>query len=403
LCLSQFPRATTTTHEYLIGLSISSYKSTSRLFSVSGGLIFLNKMENVYGIGVANRYALFIDEEEGEDNMLAPAATTEPEKKEKKTSNKKEIVKKEDDKENQRTNPRYEGKRVLDARRAQDGPREERNNRMNQDQGPRRDVDDDNRGGRGRGGRGGRGMGRGRGDGAPRGGRDGRGGRREFERKSGDSRTGVKAEDKRGGGGKGNWGTMDDEMKAKEGDETAVNTSQEETEAREGGEEDKKEGEDEVTKEEEEPKQLTLDEWKALQTKKDQPKFNLRKAGEGSDLDPKWKKAAAYKKEKDHEDEDDEEEENYVYLQRSNRTKHLDINIQFADQQQTSRGGGRGRGRGGRGGRGEGRGGRGGGRGEGRGGGEGRGDAPPRRGGSRGGRGSQQYSLDDQAAFPALG
>merc|ERR1712168_550566 len=125
-------------------------------------------------------------------------------------------------------------------------------------------------------------------------------------------------------------------MGAKEGDETAVNTSQEETEAREGGEEDKKEGEDEVTKEEEEPKQLTLDEWKALQTKKDQPKFNLRKAGEGSDLDPKWKKAAAYKKEKDHEDDDDEEEENYVYLQRSNRTKHLDINIQFADQQQTS-------------------------------------------------------------------
>ena len=36
-----------------------------------------------------------------------------------------------------------------------------------------------------------------------------------------------------------------------------------------------------VAKEEEEPKQLTLDEWKALQTKKDQPKFNLRKAGEG--------------------------------------------------------------------------------------------------------------------------
>ena len=27
--------------------------------------------------------------------------------------------------------------------------------------------------------------------------------------------SGVKSEDKRGGGGKGNWGTMDDEMKAK--------------------------------------------------------------------------------------------------------------------------------------------------------------------------------------------
>jgi hypothetical protein len=31
---------------------------------------------------------------------------------------------------------------------------------------------------------------------------------------------------------------------------------------------------------EEEPKLMTLDEWKALQTKKE-PKFNLRKAGEG--------------------------------------------------------------------------------------------------------------------------
>lgn len=32
---------------------------------------------------------------------------------------------------------------------------------------------------------------------------------------------------------------------------------------------------------EEEVKELTLDEWKALQTKAEQPKFNLRKAGEG--------------------------------------------------------------------------------------------------------------------------
>jgi len=353
-------------------------------------------MENVYGIGVANRYALFIDED-GENGDIV--AETVVDKKVKKapvtTANKKEPVKKDEDKENQRNN-RYEGKRVLDARRAQDGPREERNNRVNQD-GSRRDVDDESRG-RGRGGRGGRGMGRGRGDGAPRG-RDGggRGGRREFERKSGDNRTGIKAEDKRGGGGKGNWGTFDDEMKAKEGDESAVNTSQEENEAKEAGDEDKKEQEEEAAKEEEEPKQLTLDEWKALQTKKDQPKFNLRKAGEGADLDPKWKKAAAYKKEKDCEDSDEDEEDTYVYLQRSNRAKHVDINIQFADQP-SMRGGGRGRGRGGRGGRGEGRGGRGGGRG----GGEGRGDAPPRRGGPKGGR-TQQYSLDDQSAFPALG
>ena len=41
----------------------------------------------------------------------------------------------------------------------------------------------------------------------------GRGGKREYERKSGDARTGVKAEDKCGGGGKGNWGTFEDDAK----------------------------------------------------------------------------------------------------------------------------------------------------------------------------------------------
>ena len=46
------------------------------------------------------------------------------------------------------------------------------------------------------------------------------------------------------------------------------------------------------------------------------PKFNLRKAGEGSDVDPKWKKATIYKKE--NEEEDDEEEED-VPLDLSNK------------------------------------------------------------------------------------
>merc|ERR1719309_1528358 len=106
---------------------------------------------------------------------------------------------------------------------------------------------------------------------------------------------------------------------------------------------------------EEEEKQMTLDEWKAMQSKKEGPKFNLRKAGEGSDVDPKWKKATIYKKENEEED-DEEEEETVVYLQRSTRQKKLDINFTFADQ--GGRGGGergRGRGRGGGRGRGEGR------------------------------------------------
>ena len=59
---------------------------------------------------------------------------------------------------------------------------------------------------------------------------------------------------------------------------------------------------------EEEPVTLTLDEWKAQNSKKNTPKFNTRKAGEGSDIDPKWKKTYAYKKEKETNSEDEEEE-----------------------------------------------------------------------------------------------
>merc|ERR1712121_289188 len=132
------------------------------------------------------------------------------------------------DKENQRNNARFEGKRVLDARKAPEGPNEERNNRRNQEGNYVRRNDEDGEGrGRGRGrGRGGRGRGEGGGRGRMEGGGVGRGGKREFERKSGDARTGVKAEDKRGGGGKGNWGTFEDDNKE---EENVNNTSVEET------------------------------------------------------------------------------------------------------------------------------------------------------------------------------
>ena len=43
--------------------------------------------------------------------------------------------------------------------------------------------------------------------------------------------------------------------------------------------------------------------------------FPAYQAGEGSDIDPSWKKAAAYKKEKDtHEDEEEEDEQVSVDL-----------------------------------------------------------------------------------------
>lgn len=57
---------------------------------------------------------------------------------------------------------------------------------------------------------------------------------------------------------------------------------------------------------EEERKELTLDEWKALKGNRSKPTYNLRKAGEGEDLS-QWKKMYALTKKK--EEEEDEEEE----------------------------------------------------------------------------------------------
>ena len=117
--------------------------------------------------------------------------------------------------------------------------------------------------------------------------------------------------DKKEGSGSHNWGTFEDEMKAEEDkanisadmNESAVET---ETAPAEPTADDA-EAAAKKAAEEEEAKTMTLDEWKAQQVKKDQPKFNLRKAGEGSDLDPKWKKTYAYMKEKQSQDDDDEE------------------------------------------------------------------------------------------------
>merc|ERR1711981_1362767 len=251
-----------------------------------------------------------------------------------------------DDKENQ--NNRTEGgKRVLDARKAQEGPqddREERNNRRNRGSdgtGSGNEVrqNDERKAGstgrpkgaderppRGAGGRGGRGG---------RGG--GRGGKREFERKSGDDRTGVKSVDKREGSGSHNWGTYEDDIKA---EQDQANTSTAETgQTTDAPATDAAKSEDKTTngvneKEEEREKEevtYTLDEWKAQQGEKQGQKFNTRKAGEGDDLDPKWKKTYAYKKEKETHDEEDEEDSE-LYPQRVHRQKKIvDIEFNFTD------------------------------------------------------------------------
>lgn len=109
---------------------------------------------------------------------------------------------------------------------------------------------------------------------------------------------------------------------------------------------------------EEESRELTLDEWKALRNNRAKPQYNLRKAGEGEDL-TRWKKMYALEKKKEGAEEDEEDEEEYdaaaEYPQRVGRQKRvLGIEIQFSDSRRVV--GGRGRGRGGRGERANGRG-----------------------------------------------
>merc|ERR1719449_266012 len=197
-------------------------------------------------------------------------------------------------------------------------------------------------------------------------------------------------------------GNFEDDVKA-EGDETnntSVEEPPQEGEAAENKEEGAVEEKEPVS---DEPKTLTLDEWKAQQSKekKEAPKFNVRKAGEGADIDAKWKKATIYRKENVEESEEEEEEE-IVYLQRANRQKKItDINFTFADESRGGGGGGRGRGRGGRGrDRGD-RADRGGAprRGGPRGGGRGGGDRGP-----RGGGGKKEFQLNNmEKDFPTLG
>ncbi|XP_076294641.1 uncharacterized protein LOC143215917 isoform X1 [Lasioglossum baleicum] len=263
---------------------------------------------------------------------------------------------------------------------------------------------------RGRGGM--RGLSRGRG--GPRGGRGGydNRGKREFDRQSGSDKTGIKPVDKKDGAGSHNWGTHNDEI------EESLNQESQEwpTEKPEGettpqASPETKEGDatnTDTTEEkpaEEESRELTLDEWKALRNTRAKPQYNLRKAGEGEDM-TQWKKMYALQKKKEGGEDDDDDEEEYdaaaEYPQRVGRQKRvLGIEIQFSDSRRGA--GGRGKGRGGRGGE---RGANGRGFGGNRGG-------PPRDGDTRGPppqveqrsprRRQNAPKVDDENDFPSLG
>ncbi|XP_064848287.1 SERPINE1 mRNA-binding protein 1-like isoform X1 [Oncorhynchus masou masou] len=149
---------------------------------------------------------------------------------------------------------------------------------------------------RGRGGgRGGRG-GRGRGDGF-----DSRG-KRDFDRHSGGGDKPQKSEEKRGGGGSGshNWGNPKDETRISvpsgDAEQTAAPEGTPEGVEHPPADSENKENEVEEPKEEG-PKEMTLDEWKAMQDKeRAKVEFNIRKPNEGADS--KWNKGYVLHKSK---------------------------------------------------------------------------------------------------------
>ncbi|XP_030748274.1 plasminogen activator inhibitor 1 RNA-binding protein-like isoform X2 [Sitophilus oryzae] len=362
-------------------------------------------MENSYGIGVANRYALFLDDEsdpletlvqkEQEKELKKKSKVAEKENKTKPepakgksaptipkktikdtTSHKAQENKREDFKPNQRANTEGKIEQRPFTKFNSTENREERNNRRNREDrpfnGPSENRDRENRprrentdfDNRTRGERGERKEGRpvGNRTGPPRPGGgpkkpfEDRRGKREFDRQSGSDKTGVKPVEKRDGAGAHNWGSTKDIIDA-EADRSNTETDQSwgESEKPEVTNDTEKKEEPEVEQPptEEEPKELTLDEWKAQRAGRVKPVFNIRKAGEGEDPS-QWKKMFELKKkEKDDQESDDEEYDALEYPQRVGRQKHiLDIDIQFYDNKRAGGGRGRGQGRGGRGGRG---------------------------------------------------
>ncbi|XP_022068685.2 plasminogen activator inhibitor 1 RNA-binding protein isoform X2 [Acanthochromis polyacanthus] len=247
--------------------------------------------------------------------------------------------------------------------------------------------------GGGRGGRGGRGRGMGRGDGF-----DSRG-KRDFDRHSGNDKSNQKTEEKRSGSGSHNWGNVKEE--ASEAEQTAApETTPEGEENAPAGSENKENEVEEVKNEG--PREMTLDEWKAMQDKeRTKVEFNIRKPNEGADS--QWKKGYVLHKSKSedrpvgalidaaeteadshtlyHKGTADESSDHHFRKPANDITSQLEIN--FGDLGRPGRG--RGGARGGRGGRGG-------------------GGSRTARGGGRSEKASgvSVPNVDDPEAFPAL-
>lgn len=168
-------------------------------------------------------------------------------------------------------------------------------------------------------------------------GMDGRGGyqnrgKKQFDRASRSTKTGIKPVDKREGGGAHNWGSYQDELNEVSNfnneplnDQDYTNPKPDEPHLEvDGNEEVQKSPLEELSDKPdipEEPKEMTLDEYKALKANRQKPMYNLRKANEGEDPS-QWKKMYALTKSENEEDEE-EEYERIEYPQRAGRQKLL--------------------------------------------------------------------------------
>lgn len=101
--------------------------------------------------------------------------------------------------------------------------------------------------------------------------------------------------------------------------------------------------EEDVPAEEEGPKEMTLDEWRAQQTMdRAKASFNIRKPGEGVSGD-QWKKTYVLKKKPELKTESEEEESDEEEEEDTRHKKNLlNIEITFNDQPTRGRGGRRG-------------------------------------------------------------
>ncbi|XP_059609689.1 SERPINE1 mRNA-binding protein 1-like [Phlebotomus argentipes] len=153
--------------------------------------------------------------------------------------------------------------------------------------------------------------------------------KREFDRQSGSDKTGVKSVDKREGAGAHNWGSHKEVIDEIVPKPALPDWSENETRPQESQEVD--DSANQTSGQEEETKELTLDEYKALRAGKSKPpQYNLRKAGEGEDIS-QWQEMVALEA-KRRVGDDDAEGDAASYQQRATRQKHiLDIEFHFND------------------------------------------------------------------------